>query len=104
MPDSGSGSDNHDSFQGLSQAAIYVGEGAILYLQMVKTLGIMCVALSIINFPLYMIYASAANEHSVSIFNMNSVINAYCLGNIGSIREVCDNSHIRFDIGQKLYP
>jgi len=60
VPDSGSDSENQDSFQGLSSAAIYVGEGAILYLQIVKTLGIMCVILSIINLPLYMVYANAA--------------------------------------------
>ena len=39
VPDSGSDpEENMDSFQGLTNAAIYVGEGAILYLQMVKTL------------------------------------------------------------------
>jgi hypothetical protein len=33
VPDSGSDSDeNFDSFQGLSHASIYLGEGAILYL------------------------------------------------------------------------
>jgi hypothetical protein len=89
VPDSGSDSENHDSFQGLSQAAIYVGEGAILYLQIVKTLGIMCLILSIINMPLYIVYANAANLSPVNIFNMNEVIDAYCLGNIGSTRQVC---------------
>jgi hypothetical protein len=86
VPDSGSGSDNHDSFQGLSQAAIYVGEGAILYLQIVKTLGIMCVILSVINMPLYMIYAHAGNLAPVNVSNMNEVIDGYCLGNIGTVR------------------
>jgi hypothetical protein len=89
VPDSGSGSDNHDSFQGLSGAAIYLGEGAILYLQIVKTLGIMCVILSIINIPLYMVYANASQLAPVNIFNMNDVVDGYCMGNIGSVRSVC---------------
>jgi hypothetical protein len=66
-----------------------MGEGAILYLQIVKTLGIMCVILSIINIPLFMIYAGAGNIDSVSLFSIEQVIDAYCLGNIGSTREVC---------------
>ena len=42
VPDSGSDSDeNLDSYKGLSKAAIYVGEGAVLYLQIMKTIGIM---------------------------------------------------------------
>ena len=86
VPDSGSDSENHDSFQGLSQAAIYVGEGAILYLQIVKTLGIMCVILSVINLPLYMIYAQAGGLAPVNIANMNELVDGYCLGNIGSVR------------------
>jgi hypothetical protein len=89
VPDSASDSENQDSFQGLSSAAIYVGEGAVLYLQIVKTLGIMCVILSIINIPLYTVYANASNLAPVNIFNMNNLIDAYCLGNIGSIRRVC---------------
>ena len=99
VPDSGSDSENHDSFEGLSQAAIYVGEGAILYLQIVKTLGIMCVILSIINFPLYIVYANAANLAPVNIFKMSDVIDGYCMGNIGSVRQVCQNNHIPWDAG-----
>ena len=81
-----------------------MGEGAILYLQIVKTLGIMCVILSIINIPLFMIYAGAGNISSVSLFRIEQVIDAYTLGNIGSTREVCSNTHIPFDAGPKLFP
>jgi hypothetical protein len=66
-----------------------VGEGAILYLQIVKTLGLMCVILSIINIPLFAIYANAAHLAPVNIFNIGEIIQGYCLGNIGSVRNVC---------------
>ena len=104
VPDSGSDSENMDSFEGLSSAAIYVGEGAILYLQIVKTLGIMCVILSIINMPLFMVYQNAGQSGSINILSMNSVVEGFCLGNIGSIRKVCVNSHIPYDAGTKLFP
>ena len=66
-----------------------MGEGAILYLQIVKTLGIMCVILSIINIPLYVVYANAANLAPVNIFNIGEIIQGYCMGNIGQARHVC---------------
>ena len=49
----------------------------------------MCVILSIINIPLFMVYANAANLAPVNIFHMNDIVDGYCLGNIGSIRQVC---------------
>ena len=72
-----------------------------MYLQIVKTLGIMCVILSIINLPLYMVYANAAQHGSVNILSMNSVVDGFCLGNIGSVRKVCSNTHIPLDSGTK---
>ena len=65
----------------------------------------MCVILSIINIPLYLVYASAAQSgEGVNILSMNSVVDGYTLGNIGSVRKVCSNTHIPGDAGPKLFP
>lgn len=58
VPDSDSDSDANDTFKGLSPAAIYLGEGAIMYLQMMKTLAVLFFLLTIINIPVYMMYSS----------------------------------------------
>lgn len=45
-----------DSFKGLSQASKYVGEGAILYLQNMKTFSVLFLILVILNIPLYWLF------------------------------------------------
>jgi hypothetical protein len=104
VPDSGSDSEeNLDSFQGLTKAAIYVGEGPVLYLQIVKTLGVMCTILSIINMPLYLMYSTAANSR-VNFLNVNSVFQHFSLGYIGTTIQICQTSHIPYEAGKSLYP
>ena len=80
---------NKDSFEGLSKAAIYVGEGPIMYLQIMKTLGIMCTLLTIINFPLLMLYSSTSGRVDVNFFNVNSMFTHFHLGNIGRNEYIC---------------
>ena len=55
LPDSDSSDDplKNDTYRGLSEASIYLGEGAVLYLQMMKTLAILFFLLILINLPLY---------------------------------------------------
>ena len=81
-------SDKNDTFKGLSKAAIHVGEGPILYLQIMKTFSIMCLILSIINLPLFMMYSSTAKD-AANFFNMNSLFEHFSLGNIGRKENVC---------------
>jgi hypothetical protein len=104
VPDSGSDSmDNLDSFQGLTKAAIYVGEGPVLYLQIVKTLCLMCLALSLINVPLFMMYSSAA-DGTVNIVNVGSVFTHFSLGYIGTTVQMCQTSHIPIEAVDFKYP
>jgi hypothetical protein len=55
LPDTDSSDDpiKNDTYKGLSEAAIYLGEGAVLYLQTMKTLAILFFILTVINIPLY---------------------------------------------------
>lgn len=85
--------DKDDTFEGLSKAAIYVGEGPILYLQIMKTFGIMCIMLVIVNIPLFMMYSSIEGNE-VNFFNTNSLFEHFSLGNIGSDRRICQASYL----------
>lgn len=66
MPDSDSDASDEGPFQGLNDAAMFVGEGPILYLQIMKTFAIMFLALSFINIPVFWIYTAS---HEVSIID-----------------------------------
>ena len=56
--DSYSDSEATDTFKGLSAASIYLGEGAIMYLQMMETFAVLFFILTFINIPLCFIYTS----------------------------------------------
>lgn len=58
VPDSESDSEANDTFKGLSSGAVYLGEGAVIYLQMMKTFAILFFVLTILNIPLYLMYSS----------------------------------------------
>ena len=64
LPDTDSSDDpiKNDTYKGLSEAAIYLGEGAVLYLQMMKTFSILFLLLTIINLPLYILLQSATSD------------------------------------------
>ena len=61
LPDSDSGGEEEGPFKGLTDSAMYIGEGPILYLQIVKSFAIMFFVLGLINVPCFWIY-SRANE------------------------------------------
>ena len=92
-----------DSFEGLSKAAIYMGEGPILYLQIMKTLGIMCICLTILNIPLFLLYSSPANRLDVNFFNVNSMFTHFHLGNIGRNEYICQTSNLDHDASVERY-
>ena len=56
MPESNSSSEESEGAGGLTQCSLALGEGATLYLQMMKTLAIMFVILTIMNIPLLCFY------------------------------------------------
>ena len=46
-------------FGGLSPAACHLGRGAVLYIQMLKTLSVMFIVLSLVNVPIFLMYNSS---------------------------------------------
>lgn len=58
MPESNSSSTSGDdgALKGLTQCSISLGEGATLYLQMMKTISIMFLVLTVLNVPLFFFY------------------------------------------------
>jgi hypothetical protein len=63
VPDSSDDSEKNDTFKGLSNASIYLGEGAVLYLQTMKTLMILFGILSLINIPIFLMYANSTRNN-----------------------------------------
>lgn len=62
-------SEKNDTFKGLSNASIYLGEGAVLYLQTIKTLAILFFILTVINLPVFMMYSEATRNNDYSSIN-----------------------------------
>ena len=56
LPDSGSSSSEGDEDKGITKTSQALGDGATLYLQMMKTFSIMFFILSLINLPIFIIY------------------------------------------------
>jgi hypothetical protein len=82
LPDTDSEDDpiKNDTYKGLSEAAIYLGEGAVLYLQTMKTLAIMFFILTIVNIPLYAFLQSGTRGNDFSSF---IALDYFTLGNLG---------------------
>ena len=63
----------------------------------------MCLFLSILNAPLYMMYSTAA-DGTVNLFNINSIFQHFSLGYIGTTKQICQTSHIPILAVKGLYP
>ena len=102
LPDTDSSEDNikNDTYKGLSAAAIYLGEGTVLYLQMMKTLSILFFILSIINFPLYIIYLNYTDDNNYKTLEL---FQYFMVGNIAAPVEYCGFSHLLNSDSQKVY-
>ena len=69
VPDSDSDSEANDTFKGLSSASIYLGEGAVMYLQMMKTFAVLFFILTVINIPIYIMYSSMTEGNNYRSVN-----------------------------------
>lgn len=83
LPDSGSSSSEGDEDKGLTKASQALGDGASLYLQMMKTLAIMFLLLSLVNIPLYIIYHE--NTSGNNLGNMHDFFKYFTIGNLGQL-------------------
>lgn len=65
MPDDDSDESSSDGAQkGLTDTAVHLGIGPVLYLQIMKTMMILMFLLSILNIPIFILYSNA-NEVSI---------------------------------------
>jgi hypothetical protein len=103
LPDTDSSDDpiKNDTYKGLSEAAIYLGEGAVLYLQTMKTLAILFFILTVINLPLYILLQSSTRDNDFS--NAFSALNYFTIGNLGIPFQFCDHSFILYDKSKQEY-
>lgn len=102
VPDSDSDSEANDTFKGLSAAAIYLGEGAIMYLQMMKTFAVLFLILTLINVPLCLMYASLTDGNNY--YSLNIAFQYFTIGNIGKGNLICNYSNIEHKKAAKVYP
>jgi hypothetical protein len=95
--DSDQGSEANGTYDGLSRASIYIGEGPFLYLQIIKTFFNLFLFLTIINIPVYMLYLTTSENDFVSYMNPTILFENFQLGNIGKLKKSCDFSWINYE-------
>jgi hypothetical protein len=78
---SGSSSSSEEGEGGISACSQALGDGASLYLQMMKTLAIMFAILSIVNIPILMIYEN--NTQGNQLDDLSQVFKYFTIGNLG---------------------
>lgn len=69
-----------------------LGDGAALYLQMMKTFMIMFLLLSIINIPIFLIYENSTEGNSLASFDFWKY---FTLGNLGQLSNKCGWSDMK---------
>ena len=67
--------------KGLTQLSQSLGDGATLYLQMMKTIAIMMLLLTIMNIPIYILYEKSTINNDIS--NLSVLFKYFTLGNLG---------------------
>jgi hypothetical protein len=98
LPDSGSSSSDGDEDKGLTKTSQALGDGASLYLQMMKTLAVMFSLLSVMNLPLFIVYEG--NTQGNELGALNTFFKYFTLGNLGQYTQFCGHSdfHYEFEI------
>lgn len=83
LPDTDSSDDpiKNDTFKGLSEAAIYLGEGAVLYLQTMKTLAVLFFLLTVVNIPLYFLLQGGSRDNDFTDYK--NILDFFTVGNLG---------------------
>ena len=85
LPDSNSDESSDDN--AISECSQALGDGATLYLQMMKTLTIMFFMLTIMNIPLYVLYEN--NTDGNEITNIGKLFKYFTIGNLGQLTKRC---------------
>ena len=86
-----SDSESEDYGESLTDAAKTLGQGAVLYLQTMKTLAIMFFILSVINIPIYQLYSQGIEHDDESA---QRILTQWSFGNFGRQERTCGWSEI----------
>lgn len=84
-----SSSDEDDG--SITQCSQSLGDGASLYLQMMKTLTIMFFMLALINIPIFIMYESNTTGNKLN--NYNELFKYFTIGNLGQMSKQCSFSN-----------
>ena len=93
-PESDLSSDEEGSVNGLRKISFVLGEGAVLYLQIMKSLAVMFFILSVINIPVYLMYSSASTNNDY--LNLDSGLRFFTVGNLAQRNSACGTTEITF--------
>lgn len=96
LPDSGSSSEDSDADEnnGITECSLALGDGATLYLQMMKTFAIMFFILSFLNIPIYIIYEK--NTEGNDWGEMGKLFKFFTIGNLGQLTKKCGFSNFHW--------
>jgi hypothetical protein len=104
VPDSHSdddGSSGDDAYKGLENAAIFLGEGPVLYLQILKTILWMFFFLCLVNLPAFLVLPGLSDHNEWS--DLEAMGRYLSLGNIGYLTQRCVHSHLSLGAGTATY-
>lgn len=98
LPDSASessGDEDEGGFGGLTSAGAHLGIGAVLYLQIMKTFAILFLFLTLLNLPVYALYASNTLQNEYQHFLGGYPF--FSLGNLAQENPYCSTSKELFE-------
>ena len=72
---------------GITEASLKVGAGAVIYLQTLKTLAILFFILMLINIPIYIMYASSTSNNAYT--DTEEGLRFFTVGNLGQLNPSC---------------
>ena len=99
QPDTGSSSSEGDEDKGITKCSQSLGDGATLYLQMMKTFAIMFFLLTILNVPVYIIYEKNTSGNVLN--KLDRFFKYFTIGNLGQMTTKCGFSDFDYKYFKK---
>ena len=101
LPDSNSSEDSDGDDNAITNCSQSLGDGATLYLQMMKTFTIMFFLLTILNIPLFILYEN--NTDGNEILKIGKLFRYFTIGNLGQLTKRCGWGDFAFKFMEENY-
>jgi hypothetical protein len=88
--DSDGDAEADDPYRGLENSAIFLGEGPVLYLQILKTILVMFIFLCLINLPVFVALPGMSYNNDWS--DLEAIGRYLSIGNVGYFTDGCATS------------